>query len=105
MSGIPTGWGIPGVPMLDQASAAARTAAWREAQPQWIYERVERSPEWLAARDAFAEIWEELRDAGLAAGYLEQPPCYECGGEVIVTTDTYTRERRPNPLAEPPEAP
>lgn len=47
-----------------------------------------KTDEWLAAREKFVSEWESMQQQGLNEGFLEQEACYECGGQVIPTTNT-----------------
>lgn len=58
-------------------------------------------PSFSRKREEFAARWEALVAEGLEEGYLEHDHCYNCGGELAVTTDTYTVESRPNPDFDP----
>lgn len=51
-----------------------------------------KSPHFLEARAEFKKAWDSLTEVGLRLGYLEQEPCYECGGELMVTTNTEDRK-------------
>lgn len=75
----------------------------RAAPRPYLYESVPCDPEWLASRAEFAKRWAALRAEGFEKGWLEEEPCYECAGEVMVTTNTTTAVRRPNPDYVPPE--
>lgn len=55
-----------------------------------------KSPEWLAERELFAEAWEAMKAEGLRRGFLGHEPCYECGGELSVTTDVEDRRWVPD---------
>jgi hypothetical protein len=63
--------------------------------------RVPRPAEFLARREDFATRWEAFVAEGLEEGYLEHDHCYECGGELRLTTDTDTVESHPNPDFDP----
>ena len=46
-----------------------------------------RSRWWLMRRRIVAWLHKSIGDYGLKREYLEYEPCYECGGEVVPTTE------------------
>ncbi|MBO1739686.1 hypothetical protein [Leifsonia sp. TF02-11] len=66
-----------------------------------ITERRPLDPAFIEARAEFAKRWEELVAEGEAAGYLGRDHCYECGGELAISTHTTEAIRVPNPDFDP----
>jgi hypothetical protein len=62
-----------------------------------ISEKRPLSPEFLAARAAFEQQWNELAEFGEKAGYLGHAHCYDCGGELKITADISHVVSVPNP--------
>lgn len=60
-------------------------------------EKRDLSPEYIAARKRFKKRWKRLVRRGLKLGYLEHEHCFECGGELKVTTETTEWVSVPNP--------
>ena len=66
------------------------------------YTRTERKPSWLARRKQFAKDWKRMQKLGLKNEFLDRGHCYECGGELEITTDTAYLVGTPNPDYIPP---
>ena len=66
------------------------------------YTRHERKPSWLARRKRFAKDWKRIQKLGLKNEFLDRGHCYECGGELEITTDTTYLVGTPNPDYIPP---
>ena len=66
------------------------------------YTRTERKPSWLARRKQFAKDWKRMQKRGLKNEFLDRGDCYECGGELEVTTGTTYLVGTPNPDYIPP---
>jgi hypothetical protein len=58
-------------------------------------------PAWLKARKKFRKEWRRIVKQGLREGWLEHDHCYECGGELKVTTNTTEWVKVPNPDYDP----
>lgn len=69
--------------------------------PTHIYVDEPLDPDFLAAREAFRERWDELIAEGEEAGFLEREHCFECPGEQYVPDNTDRRVAHPNPDYDP----
>lgn len=69
-------------------------------RPTTIEERPA-DPHWLAKRKKFKKRWKRMVKDGLREGWLEHDHCYECGGELKVTTNTTDWVTIPNPDYDP----
>lgn len=59
-----------------------------EYQRKGHAETTEHHPQWIAKREKFAAKFQAMVEDGLKRGFLERDHCYECGGELVPTTDT-----------------
>ena len=55
------------------------------------YEESLKDPKFLSAREAWVERWKRITAEGEELGYLEHENCYECGGELVPTTNVVDR--------------